>query len=385
MRNSTFMQKDAIARTSVFVLCLVVASVAREGGAQEDQGIALKDRVMRELPGALARLEAVYSEVSVSGTSNRESRLKSRSNGPPAQSGESGRPATAEPMADLESTSSHNVVLQASHDLRKVYQTVLFDKHYDKQTHSIRDSPTTPVKPSKSVLCVGRDYSFRLRWDKHVPILTSYGAAKDEDTNDAVSYWYHHFLELPCGVFGGHRLSKLMSLPSFSVTKVTKTPGKSGENLLVEFEFALDDLKGRVIPKGATPLKSRRMWRAWIELSPNDAWAVQASGPGAPRGQQVARHDILYGAFATEFRFRGVLPFLSRVCGGLRRWKLRISILALSPIANSLFHFTAFRNSTPRLDEREENLPAVAAFLAAFVALAASITLKHFGKAGRKA
>jgi hypothetical protein len=261
------MQEHSVAYVLVTFLALVVASEARQAGAQQVEGDALKQRVMADLPGALSRLEAMYSQVSVSGTSTRERGPANTSKRTPAPSDGSRRPVTEKPLAgDLESTSSHHVVLQANHALKKVHNTVIFDKYYDNETHSMRDSPPTPLKPAKYVICLGRDCSFRLRWDNDIPILMSYGAANDEETNDAVGFWHHHFIEVLSGFSGGHRMSEIMALPSFSVTKVSPTPGQRGPDSLAKTSLIPDS----VIARARLGPTRRRGSKPYLGLSPQE-------------------------------------------------------------------------------------------------------------------
>jgi hypothetical protein len=375
----SLIRKKATAHGCTLVLVLVVASTPRAIIAQGDEAAILKDRVMKELPGALARLEALYSHVTISGTSTRERWRRSSPQGRPAGGEKVSRPAPEAAIAGLESTSSRKVLFQASGDLRKVYQAVLFDKLYDKKTDSMRDSPSSPTNPAKSVVCVGRDYSFRLRWQKDVPILATYGAANDEDTNSTVSLWRRLMMEVPCGLIVDRHLRELMSLPSFSIGKITRKPGSRGENLVIEFQFALSDLKNRVLPKGYVPKNPHQIWKGWAEVSPNDAWAVQGSGAGSPDPQaQQLRHEVLYGAQ------RDGVPIPKRITlfepYALRTHTLEIENFDFGPRPDSEFTLSFYGLPELSVSTRSArvNRFAVAAFVAAVAALAASIGLKFF-------
>jgi hypothetical protein len=388
MPDRTHIREHVIPQASAFVSALVVAFVAQEIGAQEDRASALKDRVMRELPGALARLDTMYSQVRVSGSVTREKRLKEPPKDALAQGDQTGQVATVIPMAGLESATSSKIVLWASHGLRKVHHSVVFDKYYDEQTHSIRDSPETPANPSESVICITSDYSFRLRWEKGVPIVTSFGAASDEGTNATVNYWHNDFLEAPCGIFGGRHMSELMSLPSFSIRKVTATPGPGGEKLLVEFEYAPGDLRDFAIPKRADPVKASRNRQCWIELSPNNDWSVHAYGPGpGPTigGPARRRLDVVYGqprnGIAIPQRIIVSEPVARRTqtfeCGSVDFAPLPASEFTLG------FYGLPELSASPR--SARWSRAGVAAFVVALAALSASIALKYYGNARKKA
>jgi hypothetical protein len=342
---------------------------------------------MRELPSALARVDALYSQVTVSGTVTEETRRARSTKGVAAKGDKAGQAATSMPTAELHSATSRKVVLQASHGLRKVFQTLVFDKQYDQKTNSIRDSPETPTRPRKSAICIAGDYSFRLRWEKDVPILASYAAANDEGTTDTVNYWHYDLLEVPCGILGGRHLSELMSLPSFSIRTVTRTPAPASENLLVEFEYAPGDLRDRVIPKGVDPAKGPRTRQWWIELSPNDAWAIRAYGPGhAPTaGPSGRRHDVLYGSH------RNGVPIPLRISlfepGPQRTRTFEIESVNFATIPDREFTLSFYGlpelNASPR--SARGNRLAIAAFVVALAALCGSIALKYYASARKKA
>jgi hypothetical protein len=212
------MRKIASPRGWLFVLFLVPFLVASLASAQDKEETALKNRVMREFPDALARLEALYSQVSVSGTLTELRRFRNPADGSVVLSKDA-RPSSAEhTVADLESTSSRRVVMEVSNDLKKYSQVVVFDKYYDKNSHSLRDREISPVSPSRSVACLGRNYSFRLRWEKGNPIISSFGAKNDEDPNAILMIRLDRFLRAPCGYFfPGLSMSQMMAFPSFSI------------------------------------------------------------------------------------------------------------------------------------------------------------------------
>jgi hypothetical protein len=387
MRDRRLMRKHVIVYAWAFASALVVGYAERELRGQEDQGSALKDRVMRELPSALARVDALYSNVTASGTVTEERRRVRSSKGAAAKGGKAEQAATAMPTADLESAWSRKVVLQASHGLRKVFQTLVFDKQYDEKTNSMRDSPETPARPAKSAICIAGEYSFRLRWVKDVPILTSYEAANDKGTTDSINYWHQLLLEAPCGIFAGRHMSQLMSLPSFSIRKVTRTPGPSGENLLVEFEYAPSDLGDHLVAKGVDPAKGARPRQCWIELSPSDAWAIRAFGfgRGPTAGSPGPRNNVVYGSH------RNGVPVPVRISlfepGPQRTRTLEIESVDFAPIADREFTLSFYGlpelNASPR--SARGNRLAVAAFVLALVTLCGSIALKYYASTRKKA
>jgi len=345
---------------------------------------------MRELPGALARLEALYSHVRISGTMTEEVRLRSPAEGLPGRNDKVQRPATLQDPAGLASTSSRKVVLEASDGLRKAYQSVVFDKHYDRESHSLRDSPATQFKPSRSVACIGRDYWFRLRWEKDAPIVASFGAPNDQEANENLGLrnWHDDFVRSLFGLVGGHPMSRIMRFPSFSVTRVTRKPGRSGDNLVIDFQYDLADDKNRVVPEsiikalaaeGKKPAM-RGMWKGWIEFSPNEAWAVQARGGGdSSLRAKNRRLEIEYG------EQRDGVPLPSRITlvelSG-RTTTLDVEGTEFGPIPPSQFTLSAY--GLPELDaspgaKRQNRLPVVL-FLGALAALSTAIVLRYCAK-----
>ena len=148
------MQRNAINYVRPFFLVFLLVSIARDVRAQQDEQTALKGRVMRELPGALARLEGLYSRVSVSGILTEEVRFRRLAEHSPQGDKEARQLTTERPLVDLESTWSRNVSIQASGALKKTFQSVIFDKYYDKDIHALRDRKATPQSPSRSVACL---------------------------------------------------------------------------------------------------------------------------------------------------------------------------------------------------------------------------------------
>ena len=112
-------------------------------------------------------------------------------------------------------------------------------------------------------------------------------------------------LKAPCGTGRGPSMLQTTSFPSFSVSKVTRTPDQNGDNLLIDFEYDLADDKDGTEPKrrkralaAKVEAKSTRRskWKGWIEVSPNDGWAVRAYGAGEGAGRATSIHqEIVYG------------------------------------------------------------------------------------------
>jgi len=387
------MRKCAIANAWLFFSASVFVSAAREVHGLADQGAALKERVTKELPVALARIEAVYSHVVISGTMTEEKRLMSPTAGPEARGDDPGRRPTGRPPGDLESTSSRKFVLQASNGLLKSSRNTIFDKYYDKESHSLRDKAIAPLDPAKSVACVGRDYSFRLRWEKDNPILMSLGTTGDEDAENTVRA-VNRILRAPCGAFAGPTMLRTMSFPSFAVRNVTRTPGQNGDNLLIDFEFDLADDKNVTISKrrnrapaaqGKALSTGPSKWKGWIEVSPNDGWAVQAYGGGEGAGRATSIHqEIAYG------EHRDGLPLPRRITWfepvrATTRW-LDIESIEFGRRPESEYTLSFYGipeiGASPRA--RGENRLAVVIFLFAFVAFSVALALKFYAKRLRK-
>lgn len=182
---------------------------------------------------------------------------------------------------------------------------------------------------------------------------------------------------------GGLYMSQIMTYPSFSIRKVTRTAGQIGDNLLIEFEFDPrdnpDSSKTTVTPKaiqGATP-KAARKSRHWIETSPNQAWAVQAQGMDRSRGlRDPGRKEIAYSGSLGE------VPMLRRVsihlpAVGTTR-VLEVQKIEFGPIPEREFTLSAY--GLPELNTssrgRAQNHLAMALFLGALVALFVAIALR---------
>ncbi len=231
------------------------------------------------------RLESLYSRVSATGTLSDET-----------QSADPG----AKPGVVL-STRSQKLTIQASGDLKKVEQDLILAKRRDPSTGLLRDLPISPADPARSITCRGRNYSFQLRWEKDTPILTSYGTPGDEDNNKILTRSIDDLLRAPCGVlvWGGLHMTRILSFPSFSITDVAKRPGRSGDNLLIEFTFDVRDNPAYPAAAMTRIEKSGKrviyVKKRWIETSPSEGWTIQACGHNRSLGRLDFRQEIEYG------------------------------------------------------------------------------------------
>jgi hypothetical protein len=345
---------------------IAFALLAGSGRAQEDEQAALKGRVMRELPDALKRLEALYSRARASGTLTEEI----RSRGPDG------------PADPVQSTASHKIVLEISGDLRKYSQTLIFNRRLDKATHSLQDAKITQATPERSVICRGGEYSFQLRWEEDVPIISSFGQTNDEQINNKLIRVVDDILRAPCGVFpGGLYMSRILSYPSFTIRKITRTSGQRGDHLLIDFEWDARDnehyLEGKALAEksGKKVLNTKRMW---IETSPDEGWAIQASGRTARDGSHppiYPRQDIEYGAtrdgVPIPLRVRYSDPLVPRTT------VFEVEKLEFGPISASEFTLSAY--GLPELEPRarRENRLAYYLLLGGVVALCVAIALRY--------
>ncbi len=284
--------------------------------------------------------------------------------------------------------------MQVSGGLRSFAHAWIFDKYYDSATRSLRDSEATPRKPARSVTCRGRDYSFRLRWERNTPIVSSFGSTEDEAANSILSGTIDEFLRAPCGVFaGGLYMSRIMSFPSFSIRRVTRTQGRRGDNLLIEFEFdpfdnkeyfeSRPDLRIKAGQRNTT--KAARKSRLWIEASPNEGWAIQGRGRDRLRGSKDPAHQVIaYG------EARGGVPLPRRVSNyypGVGRTRVfEIEKIEFGPIPESAFTLSAYGlpelGASPRA--RQDIRLAVVLFVGAFVALSIALVLRYAASRVRK-
>lgn len=396
MRSFTVMRAPAFARVYLLAPALVLGCVPRVACAESDDQTALKKRVMDELPGALARLEALYSQVRVTGTLTEEKRLV---NPKPGSTGDSGgaRPSLAgRPANDLESTWSRECSIVLSGELRKIEWNRIFDRRYDESTHSLRDSEITPHTKLRTVACRGRDYAFQVRWEKAGPVVSSFGNADDETVEeDLVSMIDDQFGAVFGVLLRGLHMSRVMSFPSFTITKITTTPGRGGgDNLLVDFEYdPLDNKEPRAV-KAYLALKERikaqakanpavriaARYHRWIEVAPGEGWAIQGYGSNRARGSMDPRLEVVYGEIRGGVRVpRRITRYINPHAGRTR--VLEINDIQSGPTPEAAFTLSSYglaELGSPRAAGRAVNHPAILLAIGGAVALCLAVALKRY-------
>lgn len=284
----------------VLLFTLAILSVPVGSGlcvrAQEDDERAMKERLRTEWPAAVARLEARYSRVTMKGTLT-----EVRRSGGPGGEAPGGGHGAGRPQGAIESTSSRQLVLHASDGLKKYEQGLIIAQVYDPNTRTLR--PVVPVAATRSVGCLGRHDWFRLAWNDETPTVTDFGPLTDLSGRLSLTSWHRDFLEALAGPVGVIGASRLLSFPSFAVVKVTR-PADQRDHLLIEFVFDIGDDKERVVPDkvvkalaavGKKPAM-RGIWKGWIEVAPDEDWAVHGYGSNHPTtGMKGRVHQIDYG------------------------------------------------------------------------------------------
>ena len=335
------------------------------------------------------RLEALYSRVSVSGTLTEEIRSDRSAESPPARDDVARRPPNGQTAAVVRSTKSFKCTFKINNNLKKYHQALTVDRHFDESAQSLQDVKTS-LDSSQSVTCAGRDYSFRLTWDKNIPILQSFGSTGDQYVKTILTRSIDDILGSTCGAFGaGVFMSQIMTFPSFSISRVTKITGQGGaDKLLIEFEWDPADDKHPAIPrKGRNdnaakgkPRQAPRKRGNWIEVSPNEGWVVQGNGLNRSRLWRGPRREIVYG------EPRSGIPLPRRISifhpESFRTLVLDIESIDFGPISESEFTLSSY--GLPELDGSPRpgrgNRLAYGMFIGAFVLLSIALALKYYAR-----
>jgi hypothetical protein len=390
MRGFTVMRAPAFAPVYLLATALVLGSLPRVACAETDDQAALKKRVMDELPGALARLETLYSQLRVTATLTEEKRLVNPKPGSTGDTGGARGSLAGRPANDLEWTFSRRCSIVLSGELRKIEWNRVFEKRYDDGTHSLHDSEITPHTPLRSVACRGRDYAFQVRWEKDGPVVSSFGNADEKTVEEILVVLVDEQLGAAFGVLpGGLLMSRVMSFPSFTIRKVTATPGRvGGDNLLVDFEYdPLDDKEGFAHERylalkarekaGVAKLAARN--HLWIEVAPGEGWVIQGYGHNPAHRSMDPRREIVYGEIRGGVHIpRQITRYIPR--GGKTR-VLEINDIQFGPTPETAFTLSSYglpELGSPRAPGRAANHLAILLIIGGAVALSIAVALKRY-------
>lgn len=285
-KNSLFSSNSQFL-TNVFFSTFLIVYTFFSCQCQGDEK-SLREQVDKDLPAAMARLEAFYSQMSGSGTisvyrypriADERSKSSMPGKGQPSvqEKYDTNQPKTMQSQARLS--------FSVSSPYQKCENQVLLQGSYDDNKRSFVFENPADGNFGHTLTCVGPSYSFSLEWTKgqNTPIVRSLEKGADRRLERELASRLR-LLRAPFS-YGDDLLRLVMKESDFHIVAVSQTADRTRKLVKIDYEYNARGYQARRSQDSGSPKEVKPPPRhiGSIVVCPDDSWAIQkltyATGP----------------------------------------------------------------------------------------------------------